>query len=220
MFANTPSAKEKSEALDLALQQIEKQFGKGAIMKLGEESGRVPVDVIPTGSIGLDLALGVSGVPRGRIVEIYGPESSGKTTLSLTIIANAQRLGGNAVFIDAEHALDAAYAQRLGVDIANLHVAQPDTGEEALEIADHLVRSGAVDVVVIDSVAALVPRAEIEGEMGDSHVGLQARLMSQALRKLTGSISKSKTSVIFINQIRMQIGVMFGCAHYGTAVAL
>jgi recombination protein RecA len=210
MMPNTPSAKEKVKALDLALQTIEKQFGKGAIMKLGEESARIAVEIIPTGSIGLDLALGVGGVPRGRIVEIYGPESSGKTTLALTIIANAQRQGGNAVFIDAEHALDAAYAQKLGVDVTNLHVAQPDTGEEALEIADHLVRSGAVDVVVIDSVAALVPRAEIEGEMGDSHVGLQARLMSQALRKLTGSISKSKTTVIFINQIRMQIGVMFG----------
>jgi recombination protein RecA len=211
MIGNTPSTtKEKTKALDLALQQIEKQFGKGAIMKLGEESGKIAVDVIPTGSIGLDLALGVGGVPRGRIVEIYGPESSGKTTLALTIIANAQRTGGNAVMIDAEHALDAAYAQKLGVNLADLHVAQPDTGEEALEIADHLVRSGAVDVVVIDSVAALVPRAEIEGEMGDSHVGLQARLMSQALRKLTGSISKSRTTVIFINQIRMQIGVMFG----------
>jgi recombination protein RecA len=210
MIPNTPSAKEKTKALDLALQQIEKQFGKGAIMKLGEESAQVAVEVIPSGSIALDMALGIGGIPRGRVVEIYGPESSGKTTLSLTIIANAQKTGGNAVFIDAEHALDASYAQKLGVDIANLHVAQPDTGEEALEIADHLVRSGAVDVVVIDSVAALVPRAEIEGEMGDSHVGLQARLMSQALRKLTGSISKSKTTVIFINQIRMQIGVMFG----------
>ncbi len=210
MIGNSPTAKEKTKALDLALAQIEKQFGKGAIMKLGEESARVAVEVIPTGSIALDMALGVNGLPRGRVVEIYGPESSGKTTLALTIVANAQRLGGNAVFIDAEHALDAAYAQKLGVDIANLHVAQPDTGEEALEIADHLVRSGAVDVVVIDSVAALVPRAEIEGEMGDSHVGLQARLMSQALRKLTGSISKSKTCVVFINQIRMQIGVMFG----------
>jgi len=207
---NAPSAKEKGKALDLALQQIEKQFGKGAIMKLGEERANIAVEIIPTGSIGLDQALGVGGVPRGRIVEIYGPESSGKTTLALTIIANAQKLGGNAVFIDAEHALDAAYAQKLGVDVNNLHVAQPDTGEEALEIADHLVRSGAVDVVVIDSVAALVPRAEIEGEMGDSHVGLQARLMSQALRKLTGSISKSNTCVIFINQIRMQIGLMFG----------
>ncbi|HEY2954524.1 MAG TPA: recombinase RecA [Candidatus Eisenbacteria bacterium] len=220
MIGNAPTAKEKTKALDLALQQIEKQFGKGAIMKLGEESAKVGVEIISTGSMGLDLALGVGGVPRGRVVEIYGPESSGKTTLALTIIANAQRSGGNAVFIDAEHALDAAYAQKLGVDIANLHVAQPDTGEEALEIADHLVRSGAVDVVVVDSVAALVPRAEIEGEMGDSHVGLQARLMSQALRKLTGSISKSRTCVIFINQIRMQIGVMFGCAHYGTTVAL
>jgi recombination protein RecA len=210
MIPNTPSAKEKTKALDLALQQIEKQFGKGAIMKLGEESAQVAVEIIPSGSIALDMALGIGGIPRGRVIEIYGPESSGKTTLALTIIANAQRRGGNAVFIDAEHALDAAYAQKLGVDIANLHVAQPDTGEEALEIADHLVRSGAVDVVVIDSVAALVPRAEIEGEMGDSHVGLQARLMSQALRKLTGSISKSRTSVIFINQIRMQIGIMFG----------
>ncbi len=211
MIPNSPpSAKEKNKALELALQQIEKQFGKGAIMKLGEETARVGIEIIPTGSIGLDLALGVGGVPRGRVVEIYGPESSGKTTLALTIIANAQRQGGHAVFIDAEHALDAAYAQKLGVDIANLHVAQPDTGEEALEIADQLVRSGAVDVVVIDSVAALVPRAEIEGEMGDSHVGLQARLMSQALRKLTGSINKSRTTVIFINQIRMQIGVMFG----------
>ena len=210
MIPNTPSAKEKVKALDLALQQIEKQFGKGSIVKLGEPNALVPVEVIPSGSIALDMALGVGGVPRGRVIEIYGPESSGKTTLALTIIANAQRLGGNAVFIDAEHALDASYAQKLGVDIADLHVAQPDTGEEALEIADTLVRSGAVDVVVIDSVAALVPRAEIEGEMGDSHVGLQARLMSQALRKLTGSISKSKTCVIFINQIRMQIGVMFG----------
>ena len=210
MIPVNPSAKEKIKALDLALQQIEKQFGKGAIMKLGEERAGIAIETIPTGSIGLDLALGVGGVPRGRIVEIYGPESSGKTTLALTIIAHAQKAGGNAVFVDAEHALDAAYAQKLGVDIANLHVAQPDTGEEALEICDHLVRSGAVDVVVIDSVAALVPRAEIEGEMGDSHVGLQARLMSQALRKLTGSISKSNTTVIFINQIRMQIGIMFG----------
>jgi recombination protein RecA len=220
MMQPPPSTKEKTKALELALQQIEKQFGKGAIMKLGEGAASVAVDVIPSGSIALDMALGVGGLPRGRVVEIYGPESSGKTTLALTIISNAQRQGGNAVFIDAEHALDAAYAQKLGVDIANLHVAQPDTGEEALEIADQLVRSGAVDVVVIDSVAALVPRAEIEGEMGDSHVGLQARLMSQALRKLTGSISKSKTCVIFINQIRMQIGVMFGCFHYNTRVML
>jgi recombination protein RecA len=207
---NAPNPKERSKALDLALQQIEKQFGKGAIMKLGEGGEMPGIETIPTGSIALDMALGVGGVPRGRIIEIYGPESSGKTTLALTIISNAQKQGGSAVFIDAEHALDASYAQKLGVDIANLHVAQPDTGEEALEIADTLVRSGAVDVVVIDSVAALVPRAEIEGEMGDSHVGLQARLMSQALRKLTGSISKSNTTVIFINQIRMQIGVMFG----------
>jgi len=208
--SSAPNAKERMKALDLALQQIEKQFGKGAIMTLGEGNAAPGIETISTGSIGLDMALGVGGVPRGRIVEIYGPESSGKTTLALTIIANAQRNGGAAVFIDAEHALDAGYAQKLGVDIANLHVAQPDTGEEALEIADTLVRSGAVDIVVIDSVAALVPRAEIEGEMGDSHVGLQARLMSQALRKLTGSISKSNTTVIFINQIRMQIGVMFG----------
>jgi recombination protein RecA len=215
-----PNAKERSKALDLALQQIEKQFGKGAIMKLGEGNAAPEIETISTGSIGLDLALGVGGVPRGRIIEIYGPESSGKTTLALTIIANAQKLGGHAVFIDAEHALDSGYAAKLGVDIANLHVAQPDTGEEALEICDTLVRSAAVDIVVIDSVAALVPRAEIEGEMGDSHVGLQARLMSQALRKLTGSINKSNTCVIFINQIRMQIGVMFGCFHYSTRVML
>jgi recombination protein RecA len=206
----TGSNKEKTKALDIAITQIEKQFGKGSIMKLGQDSASVAVDTISTGSIGLDLALGVGGVPRGRVVEIYGPESSGKTTLALTIIANAQKAGGNAVFIDAEHALDAAYAAKLGVNIDELHVAQPDTGEEALEIADHLVRSGAVDVVVIDSVAALVPRAEIEGEMGDSHMGLQARLMSQALRKLTGTISKSRTCLVFINQIRMQIGVTFG----------
>src|SRR5580765_8491295 len=211
MEMNVPAnAKERSKALDLALQQIEKQFGKGAIMKLGEGNAAPEIETISTGSIGLDLALGVGGVPRGRIIEIYGPESSGKTTLALTIIANTQKLGGSAVFIDAEHALDSGYAAKLGVDIANLHVAQPDTGEEALEICDTLVRSAAVDIVVIDSVAALVPRAEIEGEMGDSHVGLQARLMSQALRKLTGSINKSNTCVIFINQIRMQIGVMFG----------
>jgi recombination protein RecA len=201
---------ERSKALELAVQQIERQFGKGAIMKLGEEHARVQIDAIPSGSLGLDVALGIGGVPRGRVIEIYGPESSGKTTLTLSIIAQAQKRGGNAVFIDAEHALDASYAKRLGVDIDSLHVSQPDTGEEALEIAEHLVRSGAVDVIVIDSVAALVPKAEIEGEMGDSHMGLQARLMSQALRKLTGTISKSKTTVIFINQIRMQIGVMFG----------
>ena len=206
----SPSTKERSKALELAVQQIEKQFGKGAIMRLGGAMGSIPVEVTSTGSLGLDLALGVGGVPKGRVIEIYGPESSGKTTLALTIIANSQKNGGNAVFIDAEHALDAAYAQKLGVNLDDLHVSQPDTGEEALEIADQLVRSGAVDVVVVDSVAALVPRAEIEGEMGDSHMGLQARLMSQALRKLTGSISKSKTTVIFINQIRMQIGVTFG----------
>jgi len=202
--------KEKTKALDVAISQIEKQFGKGSIMKLGSDSASVVVDTISTGSIGLDSALGVGGVPRGRVIEIYGPESSGKTTLALTIIANAQRAGGNAVFIDAEHALDAAYAKKLGVNIDELHVAQPGTGEEALEIADQLVRSGAIDIVVVDSVAALVPRAEIEGEMGDSHMGLQARLMSQALRKLTGTISKSRTCVVFINQIRMQIGVTFG----------
>jgi recombination protein RecA len=204
------SSDQREKAIELAVSSIEKQYGKGSIMRLGTDQKPPEVQVVSTGSLALDIALGCGGLPRGRIVEIYGPESSGKTTLALTIISNAQRAGGNAVMIDAEHALDAAYAQKLGVDIANLHVAQPDTGEEALEIADHLVRSGAVDVVVIDSVAALVPRAEIEGEMGDSHVGLQARLMSQALRKLTGSISKSRTTVIFINQIRMQIGVMFG----------
>jgi recombination protein RecA len=203
-------SKERTKALELAVQQIERQFGKGAIMKLGSDSARVQVEAIPTGSIALDAALGVGGIPRGRVIEVYGPESSGKTTLALSIIAQAQKQGGNAVFIDAEHALDASYAKRLGVDIDALHVSQPDTGEEALEIAEHLVRSGAVDVIVIDSVAALVPKAEIEGEMGDSHMGLQARLMSQALRKLTGTISKSRTTVIFINQIRMQIGVMFG----------
>ncbi|MFH0777286.1 MAG: recombinase RecA [Candidatus Eisenbacteria bacterium] len=203
-------SKERTKALEIAISQIEKQFGKGAIMKLGEDSVRIPVEVVPTGSVALDAALGVGGVPRGRVTEIFGPEASGKTTLTLSIISNAQRLGGNAVFIDAEHAMDAAYAQRIGVDVENLHVSQPDTGEEALEIAEHLVRSGAIDVVAIDSVAALVPKAEIEGEMGDTHVGLQARLMSQALRKLAGAISKSKTCVIFTNQIRMQIGVMFG----------
>jgi recombination protein RecA len=202
--------KERSKALELAIAQIEKQHGKGAIMKLGDESAKVRIEAIPTGSLGLDLALGIGGVPRGRVVEVFGPESSGKTTLTLSIIAHAQRLGGHAVFIDAEHALDAHYAQKIGVDIDNLHVAQPDTGEEALEIAETLVRSGAVDVVAVDSVAALVPKAEIEGEMGDSHMGLQARLMSQALRKLTAAIAKSRTCVIFINQIRMQIGVMFG----------
>ena len=198
----------KLKALDMALAQIEKQFGKGSIMKLGESPASI--DVIPTGSLAIDLALGVGGVPRGRVIEIYGPESSGKTTVALHIIAEAQKLGGVAAFIDAEHALDPVYAKALGVNIVDLLVAQPDTGEQGLEICEALVRSAAVDVVVIDSVAALVPRAEIEGEMGDNHVGLHARLMSQALRKLTGSISKSGTCVIFINQIREKIGVMFG----------
>lgn len=200
----------KLKALDIALAQIEKQFGKGSIMKLGESPAGVSIDVIPTGSLAIDLALGVGGVPRGRVIEIYGPESSGKTTVALHIIAEAQKLGGVAAFIDAEHALDPVYAKALGVNIDDLLVAQPDTGEQGLEICEALVRSAAVDVVVIDSVAALVPRAEIEGEMGDNHVGLHARLMSQALRKLTGSISKSNTCVIFINQIREKIGVMFG----------
>ncbi len=201
---------EKDRALDLALTQIEKQFGKGSIMRLGEVSGRLQVEVIPTGAITLDAALVVGGIPRGRVTEIYGPESSGKTTVALHVVAESQRSGGTAAFIDAEHALDPEYASRLGVDIANLLISQPDTGEQALEIAEALVRSGAVDVVVVDSVAALVPRAEIEGEMGDSFVGLQARLMSQALRKLTGAIAKSKTTCIFINQIREKVGVMFG----------
>ena len=201
---------EKKKALDAAVSQIERQFGKGAIMRLGTESLGVAVPIISTGSIALDFALGVGGVPRGRVVEIFGPEASGKTTLALHIIAEAQKKGGVAAFIDAEHALDASYAQALGLDIDNLLLSQPDTGEQALEITDTLVRSGAVDVIVIDSVAALVPKAEIEGEMGESHMGLQARLMSQALRKLTGSISKSKTCVVFINQTRMKIGVIFG----------
>jgi recombination protein RecA len=201
---------EKTRALETAILGIEKQFGKGSIMRLGQSSTDVPIDVIPTGSLGLDIALGVGGIPRGRVVEIYGPEASGKTTLSLHIIAEAQKKGGIAAFIDAEHALDPRYARNLGVDIENLLVSQPDTGEQALEITESLVRSGALDVIVIDSVAALVPRAEIEGDMGDAHMGLQARLMSQALRKLTGVINKSRTCVIFINQIRMKIGVMFG----------
>ena len=201
---------EKVRALEMAVSQIEKQFGKGTIMRLGAEAYKAEVKVIPTGAFSLDMALGVGGVPRGRVVEIFGPEGGGKTTLSLQIIANAQRLGGTAAFVDAEHAMDPAYANKLGVDIENLLVSQPDSGEQALEITETLVRSGAVDVVVIDSVAALVPRAEIEGEMGDAQVGLQARLMSQALRKLTAAISKSKTCVIFINQIREKIGVMFG----------
>jgi recombination protein RecA len=200
---------EREKAIDLALAQIERRFGKGAIMKLGE-STKVQVEAIPTGSIALDLALGVGGIPRGRITEIYGPESSGKTTLCQHIIANVQRAGGYAAFIDVEHALDPVYASRCGVDTNNLLISQPDTGEQALEIVDSLVRSNALDVIVIDSVAALVPRAEIEGEMGDSHVGLQARLMSQAMRKLTGAISTSNTSVVFTNQLREKVGVMFG----------
>ena len=199
----------RDSALQRAVQQIEKQFGKGAVMKLDGENIK-PIDGIPTGSLSLDIALGGAGVPRGRVIEVFGPESSGKTTLTLHIIASAQKMGGVAAFIDAEHALDPSWAKRLGVDLQNLMVSQPDTGEQALEICELLVRSNAVDVIVIDSVAALIPRAEIEGEMGDSHVGLQARLMSQALRKLTGAISKSKSTVIFINQIREKIGVMFG----------
>jgi len=200
---------EKLKALGLAMSQIERQFGKGSIMRLGDRV-KIAVDVVPTGSISLDYSLGIWGIPRGRIVEIFGPESSGKTTLALHIIAEAQKLGSLAAFVDAEHAMDPGYARRLGVDTINLLVSQPDTGEQALEIVETLVRSGAIDVVVIDSVAALVPRAELEGEMGDSHMGLQARLMSQALRKLTATVSKSNTSVIFINQLREKIGVMFG----------
>ena len=200
----------REKAIDLALSQIEKQFGKGAIMKLGEGGVVKDVPVVSTGSLGLDIALGIGGVPRGRVVEIYGPESSGKTTLALQIVAEAQKLGGLGAYIDAEHALDLGYAKKLGVQTDDLLVSQPDHGEQALEIAETLVRSGAIDVLVIDSVAALVPKAEIEGEMGDSHMGLQARLMSQALRKLTGTIARSQTIVIFINQIRMKIGVMFG----------
>ena len=200
---------EREKALDMVVSQIERQFGKGAIMKMGEAAQR-RVDIIPTGALSLDLALGIGGVPRGRVVEIYGPESSGKTTLALHIVAEAQRNGGIAAFIDAEHALDPTYAKAIGVDVDEMLISQPDTGEQALEIADMLIRSGALDVVVIDSVAALVPRAEIEGEMGDSHMGLQARLMSQALRKLAGTLSKSKTTAIFINQLREKIGVVFG----------
>lgn len=201
---------DKQKALEIALAGIEKQFGKGSIMKLGEAAAKLNVEVIPTGILGVDLVLGVGGVPRGRVVEIFGPESSGKTTVALHVVAEAQRMGGLAAFIDAEHALDPTYARRLGVDVDNLLISQPDTGEQALEIAEALVRSGAIDVVVVDSVAALVPRAELEGEMGDAHVGLQARLMSQALRKLTGSIGKSRTTAIFINQLREKVGVMFG----------
>jgi recombination protein RecA len=213
MAASGKSAPERAgdrdKALEAALVQIERQFGKGSIMRLGEQT-RVPVEVIPTGSIALDVALGLGGLPRGRIIEIYGPESSGKTTVALHALANAQKAGGIAAFIDAEHALDPDYAQKLGVDTDALLVSQPDTGEQALEIVDMLIRSGAIDIVVIDSVAALVPKAEIEGEMGDSHVGLQARLMSQALRKITGALSQTKTTAIFINQLREKVGVLFG----------
>ena len=200
----------KKKALDAALSQIERQFGKGSVMRLGEGGVMPGIEAISTGSLGLDVALGIGGLPRGRVVEIYGPESSGKTTLTLQVIAEAQKMGGTAAFVDAEHALDPAYAEKLGVNVDDLLVSQPDTGEQALEITDMLVRSSAVDIVVIDSVAALTPKAEIEGDMGDSHMGLQARLMSQALRKLTGNIKRSNTMVIFINQIRMKIGVMFG----------
>jgi recombination protein RecA len=210
MAVSAAQQNEKQKALNLAIAQIEKSYGKGAIMKMGADGPKMRVDCIPTGAINLDAAIGVGGIPRGRVTEIYGPESSGKTTLCLHVVANAQRAGGTAAFIDAEHALDTEYAARLGVDIDKLLVSQPDTGEQAMEICEVLVRSGAVDVIVIDSVAALVPKAEIEGEMGDSHMGLQARLMSQALRKLTGAIARSNTSVIFINQLREKIGVMFG----------
>jgi recombination protein RecA len=201
---------ERLKALDVAVGQIEKQFGKGSIMRLGQNKAVAPVEVISTGAISIDYALGIGGVPRGRVIEVFGPESSGKTTLALQVIAEAQKTGGLAAFVDAEHALDAAYAKKLGVDIDNLLVSQPDNGEQALEIVEVLIRSGSVDVVVVDSVAALVPRAEIEGEMGEAQMGLQARLMSQALRKLTGAVSKSKTALIFINQLREKIGVMFG----------
>jgi recombination protein RecA len=204
-----PTPADREKALETALAQIDRQFGKGSVMRLGSDE-RAPVEIIPTGSIALDVALGIGGLPRGRIVEIYGPESSGKTTLTLHAIANAQKGGGIAAFIDAEHALDPEYAKKLGVDIDSLLVSQPDTGEQALEIADMLVRSGSIDLIVIDSVAALVPRAEIEGEMGDSHVGLQARLMSQALRKLTGALNQTNTTMIFINQLREKVGVFFG----------
>jgi recombination protein RecA len=218
--SSTPErAGDRDKALDAALVQIERQFGKGTVMRLGDQA-RVPVEVIPSGSIGLDVALGIGGYPRGRIIEIYGPESSGKTTVALHAVANAQKLGGIAAFIDAEHALDPEYAQKLGVDTDALLVSQPDTAEQALEIMDMLIRSGAIDIVVVDSVAALVPKVEIEGEMGDSHVGLQARLMSQALRKITGALSQTKTTAIFINQLREKIGVMFGCMSYGTRVTL
>ena len=204
------AAKDKDKAIELAVAQIEKQFGKGSIMRLGVDGALVPIEAIPTGSMSLDVALGIGGVPRGRVIEIFGPEGSGKTTLTCSIIAQAQKLGGVAAFIDAEHALDLGYARKIGVDVDNLLISQPDTGEQALDIAEVLIRSSAIDIVVIDSVAALVPAAEIEGEMGDSHVGLQARLMSQALCKLAGAISKSKTCMVFTNQIRMKIGVLYG----------
>jgi recombination protein RecA len=210
IMAATVSAEDKMKALTAALGQIEKQFGKGSVMRMGDGSVMEDLQVVSTGSLGLDVALGVGGLPRGRVVEIYGPESSGKTTLTLQVVAEMQKQGGTAAFIDAEHALDPSYAQKLGVNVSELLISQPDTGEQALEIADMLVRSGGVDVIVIDSVAALTPKAEIEGEMGDSHVGLHARLMSQALRKLTANIKRTNTLVIFINQIRMKIGVMFG----------
>src|SRR5438552_8712500 len=211
---------DRDKMLDVALSQIEKQYGKGAVMRLGEHRAGEGITVVPTGALALDIALGVGGIPRGRICEVFGPEGSGKTTVCLHIIAEAQRQGGIAAFIDAEHALDPTYARTLGVDIDQLLVSQPDSGEQALEIGDLLVRSGALDILVIDSVAALVPRAEIEGEMGDSHVGLQARLMSQAMRKLNGSLSRFETTAIFINQLREKIGVMFGCFSYGTRVTL
>ena len=207
--AAKPATNDRNKALEVALSQIDKQFGKGSVMRLGDDN-RPPVQVIPTGSLALDVALGIGGLPRGRVIEVYGPESSGKTTVALHAVANAQKAGGNAAFIDAEHALDPVYARALGVDTDSLLVSQPDTGEQALEIADMLIRSGGIDIIVIDSVAALVPKAEIEGEMGDSHVGLQARLMSQALRKITGRLSATGTTAIFINQLREKIGVFFG----------
>jgi recombination protein RecA len=209
-MAKTDKDQDKQKVLESTLAQIEKQYGKGAIMRLGDQGGQVEVEVIPTGSLSLDAALGTGGFPRGRIVEIYGPEGAGKTLLSLHVVREAQKLGGNAAFIDAEHALDVNFARRIGVDVQNLIISQPDSGEQAMEIVDTLVRSGAFDVIVVDSVAALVPQAELEGEMGDSHMGLHARLMSQALRKLTGSINRSRTCLVFLNQLRMKIGVMFG----------
>src|SRR5213593_2789610 len=214
------SSMDKTKALSAALSQIERQFGKGSVMKLGKNDRSMDIETISSGSLGLDIALGIGGLPRGRVVEIFGPESSGKTTLALHAAAEAQKKGGICAFIDAEHALDPVYARKLGVDVDELLISQPDTGEQALEIADTLVRSGAVAVLVVDSVAALTPRAEIEGEMGDTHVGLQARLMSQALRKLTGTLSKTNTIAIFINQLREKIGVMYGCCSYGTRVTL